>query len=188
MPADSGSPSWLQVLFSYQGRPPRLNMSVSRTGGSAVVWEISPDLFLGDRGDASDRDRLRKHGITHIVNCSKELPCHFEGEFNYLWLRMDDPDPAFSEKIPTFCEFMDAGRRQGKVLVHCTGGVSRSPAVILAYLCHLERSLEKAAERLSRAVETGIDEDFIYPLARYHAGELNAAKVKALQQKLLGHR
>ncbi len=150
------------------------------------VWEILPDLFLGDRGDASNRERLRKHGITHIVNCSKELPCCFEAEFAYLWLRMDDPDPAFGEKIPAFCAFIDAGRRQGKVLVHCTGGVSRSPAVLLAYLCQFDGSLEAAVGRLSRAVPTGIDEDFFYPLARFHDGELTAAVVKALQQKLLG--
>jgi hypothetical protein len=150
------------------------------------VWEIQPDLFLGDRGDACNRERLREHGITHIVNCSKELPCHFEGEFQYLWLKMEDPDPAFAAKIPVFCQFIDAGRNQGKVMVHCTGGVSRSPAVILAYLCHLDGSLEQAVARLSRAVQTGIDEDFFYPLARFHACELTEAKVKVLQQKLLG--
>jgi hypothetical protein len=150
------------------------------------MWEILPDLFLGDRGDARDRDLLRQRGITHVVNCSKELPCHFEGELEYLWLRMDDPDPAFAGKIVAFCQFIDAGRERGKVLVHCTGGVSRSPAVILAYLCHLDGSLEKAVDRLSRAVQTGIDEDFFHPLARFHGGELSAAQVRALQQKLLG--
>jgi hypothetical protein len=150
------------------------------------LWEVLPDLFLGDRGDACDRDRLRRRGITHIVNCSRELPCPFEGEFVYLWLRMEDPDPAFGEKMPTFCQFIDAGRRQGKVMVHCTGGVSRSPAVILAYLCHLDGSLDTAAGRLSRAVQTGIDEVFFYPLARFHGRELNAGEIKALQQKLLG--
>jgi protein-tyrosine phosphatase len=98
---------------------------------------------------------------------------------------MEDPDPAFGEKISTFCEFMDAARGQGKVMVHCTGGVSRSPAVILAYLCHLDGSLEKAVRRLSRAISTGIDEDFFCPLARFHEGELTAAKVKALQHMLL---
>jgi hypothetical protein len=76
------------------------------------LWEILPDLFLGDRGDASDRDRLRKRGVTHIVNCSKELSCHFEGEFQYLWLRMEDPDPAFADKVETFCAFIDAGRKK----------------------------------------------------------------------------
>jgi hypothetical protein len=129
------------------------------------VWEILPDLFLGDRGDVRERERLRKRGITHIVNRSKELPCHFEGEFAYLWLKMEDPDPAFAIKLPEFCAFIDAGRRQGKVMVHCTGGVSRSPAVILAYLCHLEGSLEQAVGRLSRAVQTGIDESFLYQQA-----------------------
>jgi protein-tyrosine phosphatase len=143
-------------------------------------------LFLGDRGDARDRDRLRRNGITHIVNCSKELPCHFEEDFKYLWLQMEDPDPAFGEKIPTFCEFIDAGRGQGKVMVHCTGGVSRSPAVILAYLCHLDGSLEKAVDRLSRAVLTGIDEDFFYPLSGFHRGKLSPAEVRAWQQMLLG--
>jgi len=151
-----------------------------------VVWEILPDLFLGDRGDARDRERLRQRGITHIVNCSRELPCHFEREFEYLWLRMEDPDPAFAGKIPSFCAFMDAGRRQGKVMVHCTGAVSRSPAVILAYLCQLDGCLEGAVERLARAVQTGIDESFLYQLARSHGAELSASEVRALQQKLLG--
>src|SRR5262245_6838806 len=109
-----------------------------------AVWEILPDLFLGDSGDACDRDRLRKRGITHIVNLSKELPCSFEAEFRYLWVRLEDPDPRFADKVPEFCAFIDEGRRHGKVMVHCTGGVSRSPAVLLAYLCYLEGSLEKA--------------------------------------------
>jgi len=146
------------------------------------VWPILPDLFLGDRVDATDRERLRQRGVTHVVNCSRELPCHFEGDFAYLWLRMDDPDPAFGDKIAASRDFIDAGRRQGKVLVHCTGGVSRSPAVILAYLCHLDA----AVTRLSRAVQTGIDADFFPPLARFHDGPLTAAGIQALQQRLLG--
>lgn len=149
------------------------------------MWQILPDLFLGDRGDACDREGLWKVGITHIVNCSKELPCHFEEEFEYLWLRMEDPDASFEEKIPTFCEFIDAGRSQGKVMVHCTGGVSRSPAVILGYLCQLD-GLEKAVDRLSRAVQTGIDEEFFHALARFQGIELSATEINTLQMRLLG--
>jgi hypothetical protein len=150
------------------------------------VWEILPDLFLGDRGDARDRERLRQRGITHVVNCSKELPCHFEGDFRYLWLQMEDPDPAFAAKISGFCAFIDEGRRQGKVMVHCTGAVSRSPAVILAYLCHREGSLGQAADRLSRAVPTGIDESFLQQLAQRLGARLSASELAALQRKLLG--
>ncbi len=154
--------------------------------GATRVWQILPELFLGDRGDARDRERLRRHGITHVVNCSRELPCHFEPDFTYLWLQMEDPDPGFGTKIPRFCAFIDEGRKRGRVLVHCTGGVSRSPAVILAYLCGLEGSLEQAAARLGRAVPTGIDEDFLYQLARHHGPELSAAQVKVLQGRMLG--
>jgi hypothetical protein len=150
------------------------------------MWEILPDLFLGDRGDASHRERLRGRGITHIVNCSKELPCHFEDEFTYLWLKLEDPDPAFALKIEEFCRFIDAGRTDGNVMVHCTGGVSRSPAVLLAYLCRLDGSLQGAAERLSKAVQTGIDEDFLYQIAQSVSVALDKVKLKELQALLLG--
>ena len=72
------------------------------------------------------------------------------------------------------------------MMVHCTGGVSRSPAVILAYLWHLDGTLQAAAVRLSKAVQTGIDESFFHQLATFHGLELTATDVKALQQKLLG--
>jgi hypothetical protein len=150
------------------------------------VWQILPDLFLGDRGDAGDRGRLMARGITHIVNCSRELPCHFEGEFRYLWLQMDDPDPRFAALIPQFCTFLDEGRRVGKTLVHCTGAVSRSPAVILAYLCHLEGGLDRAVGQLSRAVQTGIDDDFLHQLGEALGTPLARAEVRAFQQRLLG--
>jgi Dual specificity phosphatase, catalytic domain len=150
------------------------------------VWEILPDLFLGDRGDAANRERLRSRGITHIVNCSKELPCHFEADFRYLWLKLDDPDPQFATKMPEFLAFIDEGRSAGKVMVHCTGGVSRSPAVILAYLCQLEGNLERAAGRLSRAVQTGIDDDFLVQIAAARGNPLSRSDVRALQQLLLG--
>src|SRR5262245_33191218 len=126
------------------------------------MWEVLPGLFLGDYGDARNRQRLMDRGITHLVNCSKELPCKFEGEFIYLRLDLDDPDPAFEGKIPQLCAFIEEGRQQGKVLVHCTMATSRSPAAVLAYLCHLEGNLEHAADQLSWIVPTGINEVFFY--------------------------
>jgi protein-tyrosine phosphatase len=149
------------------------------------MWQILPDLFLGDRGTARDLARLRERGITHIVNCSKELDCHFEGEFVYLWLALEDPDPRFVDEIPRFLAFIDEGRREGRVLVHCTGGISRSPAVLLAYLCHLRGSLDKAVDELSLAVDTGIDEDFLTQLAATQGLELSRAEIKTMQRRLM---
>jgi hypothetical protein len=42
------------------------------------MWTIFDNLFLGNREDACDRQRLREAGITHILNCAEELPCYFE--------------------------------------------------------------------------------------------------------------
>jgi hypothetical protein len=149
------------------------------------VWQILPDLFLGDRGTARDLVRLRQRGITHIINCSKELPCHFPDDFEYLWLALEDPDPRFVVEIPQFCAFIDAARRSGKVLVHCTGGVSRSPAVILAYLCHLRSDFDLAVTELSAAVDTGIDADFLMQLVGTLGRTLASAEVKPLQDRLM---
>lgn len=145
---------------------------------------ILPNLFLGDRWDASDSAVLREHGITHIVNCSKELPCRFESEFAYLWLPMEDPDPTFGEKIAESCRFIDEGRAAGKVLVHCTAGVSRSAAIILAYLCQIDGSMQLAADRLRKAAHVGIHEDLILQLVEFRDEELTAAQVKTLQRSL----
>ena len=150
------------------------------------MWPIIPGLFLGDREDARDEARLLREGITHVVNCAGELPCYFDGRFVYLWLKLKDPDDSFAAEIPRFCEFIDDGRRAGNVLVHCTAGVSRSPAVVLAYLCHLGEPLEKAAEQLSQAVQTGIDEVFLRQLAKYTGIETTVSDLNRLSLKLLG--
>lgn len=143
------------------------------------MWQILPDLFLGDRGDAGDRDRLRASGVTHVVNCSKELPCQYEDEFAYLWLRMEDPDPRFAALLPAFCAFIDDGRRGGKVMVHCTGAVSRSPTVILAYPWHHLGDWDAAVDHLRRAEQTGIDEDFLRQFGRAWGVAMTAGDVEA---------
>src|SRR3954452_7994567 len=107
--------------------------------------EILPGLFLGDRESARNKDLLIEKGVTHIVNCTEELPCYFEGEFVYKVLRLRDPDPTFHTRLNDVCAFIDVARRIGGALVHCFAAVSRSPAIVLTYLCHKGDSLEGAA-------------------------------------------
>ncbi len=125
------------------------------------MWRIIRNLYLGDEQDSRNRFLLDQYRITHIVNCAAEVRSAFPRDFHYLRLELNDPDPAFVDCIPELCTFIHQGRRQGAVLVHCRMGISRSPAAILAYLCHRKRTLRRALATLKKGV--GEEDDFIEP-------------------------
>jgi hypothetical protein len=80
---------------------------------------ILEGLYLGSMEDARDLVRLREAGVTHIVNCTEEVPNYHEAAFTYLWLQLADPDPRMHRHFDKACAFIDEGRRKGGVLVHC---------------------------------------------------------------------
>ncbi len=125
------------------------------------MWRVIRRLYLGDRFDAQNRFLLNDCRITHILNCAFEVPCSYPRGYIYLHLELNDPDPAFLDHIPEMCAFIDEGRKQGAVLVHCSKGLSRSPAAILAYLLHRGKNYRQAMRILRRAV--GEEDDFIEP-------------------------
>lgn len=58
---------------------------------------MAEGLYIGGAGAARNIKALRKRGITHVVNASPTVPCHFrdnpEGCFEYLALPLfDDPE------------------------------------------------------------------------------------------------
>ena len=128
------------------------------------MWFVWNSLLLGDQWDAAALTLLKRQGVTHIVNCARELPCYFPHDFEYLSLGLADPDPAFIDCVAPACEFIDMGRERGNVLVHCVAAVSRSPAMVIAYLCHLGYSLEVACQLLARRVPTRPDPLFLEQL------------------------
>jgi hypothetical protein len=130
--------------------------------------EIVEGLYLGNREAARDLRRLRQAGITHIVNCAVELPNYHEGQFVYLPLGLSDPDPELNTYLPSVFSFIDDARRAGgRVLVHCFAAISRSPSVVLAYLCHLGDPLEEAARKLGAVVWCDPDVLHLEQLARH---------------------
>jgi atypical dual specificity phosphatase len=113
-----------------------------------------------------DRDLLVSVGITHVLNCTAEVPCWYRRDFRYYRLGLTGPDPEFHEYIEKLSRFIHRGRRAGAVLVHCAAGLSRSPSAILAYLCWRGRSLAEALEVLRRGVSEA-SEHFIEPDASF---------------------
>ncbi|GCA62708.1 atypical dual specificity phosphatase, subfamily A [Kipferlia bialata] len=106
---------------------------------SGHVHEISTHLYIGDRHAALDLDTLRKYGITHIVNCAKELRNYHESrpecEFTYLRVPLEDtPFERLPPVLPQALDFIESALTEGSsVLVHCNGGSSRSGSVVVAW-------------------------------------------------------
>lgn len=127
------------------------------------MWRIARGLYLGDRKDAHDRELLVGLGVTHVVNCAREVPSWYRTDFRYLRLKLTDPDPEFHESIEALCKFIHRGRKAGGVLVHCAAGLSRSPSVVLAYLVWRGKDLDDALELLARKVGEAEGYSFIEP-------------------------
>ncbi|KAK3254906.1 hypothetical protein CYMTET_4074 [Cymbomonas tetramitiformis] len=104
--------------------------------GSSV--EIIPGLFMGDAATASLPDALRSLGVTHIVNATTEIPTFYQKEFDYLRVPVEDSSGGciynFFENARLFIVDARSKIKNGKVLVHCQAGRSRSAAIVLAYL------------------------------------------------------
>jgi hypothetical protein len=148
--------------------------------------QILEGLYLGDRETARNLKRLQEAGVTHVVNCANELPNYHDEHLVYLALKLHDPDPELRKHLVSVCAFIDQGRRQGGVLVHCFAAISRSPTVVLAYLCHLGDSLEQAALRLGQVAWTDPDWQFLRQLAEHHGEDLDDDRLRRLADLLQG--
>lgn len=77
---------------------------------------------------------MKKLGVTHIVNLAGKAL--YPGQFEYLQHHFKDSDET--ELFPLIKDLMvDLARLEGqqkRVLVHCLGGINRSPAVVVAFL------------------------------------------------------
>jgi protein-tyrosine phosphatase len=149
--------------------------------------QILDGLHLGNREDARDLLKLREAGVTHVVNCAYELPNYHEGSLEYLALKLHDPDPRMIHCFDQAWAFIDAARKaNGGVLVHCFAAVSRSPAIVLSYLCHLGGTVQAAADRLGAAVWTDPDLLFLRQLMDHIGEEYTAEKLLRVSCSLAG--
>uniref|UniRef100_A0A672VBN7 Dual specificity protein phosphatase n=1 Tax=Strigops habroptila TaxID=2489341 RepID=A0A672VBN7_STRHB len=100
------------------------------TGHMDEVW---PNLYVGDLHIARDKEQLSRMGISHVVNAVfyKDLPVDYYG------VEAED-SPNFDLSIyfyPVALHIKAAlNSPRGKVLVHCGMGISRSAALVLAFL------------------------------------------------------
>lgn len=135
--SENGSDDYPRIPISMDG-PKEWTYTMRRH-----MQEVVPGLYLGPYSAAS-RSKLQsliEHGITHIVCVRQDIEANFikpnfPDKFKYLVLNI--ADTATENIIQHFHKvktFIDEGLTSGgHVLVHGNAGISRSAALVLAYV------------------------------------------------------
>uniref|UniRef100_A0A3B3YZE0 Dual specificity protein phosphatase n=1 Tax=Poecilia mexicana TaxID=48701 RepID=A0A3B3YZE0_9TELE len=128
------------------------------------VNEVWPKLYIGDESVARDKTRLSSLGVTHVLNAAAGQHRINTGQMFYTDIEVvyhgveaaDHPEFNLQPFFNSAAQFIDSALKEnGKVLVHCAMGVSRSGALVLAYLMiHQGLTLAEAivAVRLCRDI------------------------------------
>ncbi|KAG8449190.1 hypothetical protein GDO86_016026 [Hymenochirus boettgeri] len=107
------------------------------------MQEILPGLFLGPYSAAMKckLSVLQKSGITHVICIRQNIEANFikpnfQQLLRYLVLDIaDNPVENIMRFFPASKEFIDGCLQTGgKILIHGNAGISRSAAVVIAYI------------------------------------------------------
>ncbi|XP_028323876.1 serine/threonine/tyrosine-interacting-like protein 2 [Gouania willdenowi] len=107
------------------------------------VDEVWPNVFIAEKSVAVNKARLKRMGITHILNTAHGTGVYTSQSFyagmniQYMGIELDDfPDANISTHFRPTAEFLDEAllTHKGKVLVVSMMGVSRSAVLVASYL------------------------------------------------------
>ncbi len=119
---------------------------------------VPPFLYLGDYQDGGSEVKLTDLGITALVDASgdkKSAEVASKLGIAYLPVEVwDQPDADLSANFDAVVAFIAEarGKPDGRVLVHCQAGISRSATLVMAYLMAARQveSLEQAVAQVLR--------------------------------------
>ena len=167
---------------------------ISGRGVHKVRWKeklrgvsiVTHNILLGGRDEANDKKLLDYYGVTHVLNSCKQLQNFFPKSFEYLKVNaVDSQDYDITRDFEITSNFLRKVEDcNGRVLVHCIAGVSRSVCVILMHLMSRYNVCLNQAYKHVKDVRPFIhpNEGFLYKMALFeveHFGYTSIAGPKA---------
>jgi len=141
--------------------------------------EIIPNLFVSSSTIASNASILQQYGITHILNAASHV-CESAKGFVQLNFQMNDGGDenvlSYVWKAASFIE--DSLNSNGKVLIHCVEGVSRSSAICIGYLIIKRKIDYQTAYKIVRSKRRVVS-----PQAKFYAQLVQLSEIFGTSSK-----
>ncbi|VEU20940.1 DEKNAAC101828 [Brettanomyces naardenensis] len=148
------------------------------TVDSDSIYRILGGVYISSaRPLLEDIDLRAKYGIENIVSVQKEPIPEYYKDYNRLHVQIDDlaSENLFLhfQKVNRFIDECLHGEKEGKVLIHCNAGRSRSVSFVVAYLMkryHLnyKQALYAVQRKYPKEDKVGPNEGFTRQLQLYY--------------------
>ncbi|MFX0071954.1 MAG: dual specificity protein phosphatase family protein [Candidatus Hermodarchaeota archaeon] len=98
------------------------------------IFKVHKNLYIGAYWPQLNFNKLKEIGITAIVNLMEMN--HYTPPEGFIYLYKGFPDNTYPPHryLKEILNFIDENIKEGKVLVHCAMGISRSGGIIVAWL------------------------------------------------------
>lgn len=127
------------------------------SNNDAATLIYPPSLYLGPCSAASSASFLNSHSITHVLSIGATPSAPVSGVLYHRLALTDSQTSSISKIIIAAVDIIDSATsvETGKILIHCSAAVSRSPTIVAAYLMVRHKmSLKEALGRLVLARPT----------------------------------
>jgi len=132
----------LDCTVQQLGEHSSIHAPPQRADEAECMSRILDHVYLGSWRDAEDKVLIDRERITHVLNIAKEFqePPPFQATAGLKRKSLEVSDQiesatALMERLDEAFAFIDSAKRaNGRCLVHCRRGISRSPTVVIAYI------------------------------------------------------
>jgi len=162
----------------------RSQVAIASSTTDAVSLILPPSLYLGPCSAASNKTFLSTNEITQVLSVGSTPAQNIDGVIYHRLALNDTPSSSISKASDEACKIIDSvirvgtskSKEKGKILVHCSAGISRSPTLVVAYLMRSHNMPLKAALGLVLKAR---------PQVSPNPGFLQ--QLKRLEEELYGH-